>query len=165
MKTRTLFLACCALSCTALAQPQQAAPTTAADMQPITKNGITYLCGGVGLDESTAMKQAAKSYDLMSTFAAQDGSYLADVNVEIADKSGTPVLQTTCDGPMMLVKVPHAGSYRIRATVDGHTQSRTAQAGGGHGPQRLVFVWPAAQAGLEQPRSMRHAGAPTPASQ
>lgn len=163
MKTRTLFLALCALSCTALAQP--AAPTAAADMQPTTQNGITYLCGGVGLDESTAMKQAAKSYDLMSTFAAQDGSYLADVSVEIADKSGTPVLQTTCDGPMMLVKVPHAGSYRVQATVDGHTQTKTAQAGGGHGPQRLVFVWPAAQAGLEQPRSMRHAGAATPASQ
>lgn len=149
MKINKLFLALSAVSCAALAQPA----TPAADMQPQTKNGITYVCGGVGLDESTSLKQEAKNYDLMSTFAAQDGSYLADVQVEILGKDGTPVLQTTCDGPIMLVKLPHAGSYRMRAAVDGHAQTKSAQVGSGHGAQRMVFVWPAAQAGLSEPRS------------
>ena len=113
MKASTLFLALCTLACTAAAQPATSPETS--DMQPKIENGVTYLCGGVGLDESTAMKQAARNYDLMSTFAAQDGSYLADVNVDILGKGDTPILQTTCDGPMLLVKVPQAGAYRIRA--------------------------------------------------
>lgn len=162
MKASTLFLVLCALACTAAAQPATSPETS--DMQPKTENGVTYLCGGVGLDESTAMKQAAKNYDLMSIFAAQDGSYLADVNVEILGKGDTPILQTTCDGPMLLVKVPQAGSYRIRATIDGHVQTKRVQAGGGRGVKRLVFVWPAAQAGLEQPRSMRRATPPADAA-
>lgn len=154
MKRSALFLALCAVAASATAQPSDTAPTAA--MQPQTENGITYLCGGVGLDESTAMKQAARNYDLMSTFAAQDGSYLADVRVEILGKGGTPVLQTTCDGPIMLVRLPRtagaSGSYRIRATVGEHAQTKTARAGGKRGTQHLVFVWPAAQAGLEPTR-------------
>lgn len=152
MQTGKFLLAVCAVSCAALAQS-----ALAADLQPRTENGITYLCGGVGLDESTSMKQAARDYDLMSTFAAQDGSYLADVQVEILGKNGQPVLQTTCDGPMMLVKLPQSGSYRVRAAVGGHAQTKSAQVGG-HATQRLVFVWPAAQAGLEQPRSSGRSG-------
>jgi hypothetical protein len=160
MKNNNLFFLLSAVSCMALAQSQPTAPaassptTSSAAMQPKTENGITYLCGGVGLDESAAMKQAARSYDLMSTFAAQDGSYLADVNVDILDKSGATILHTTCGGPMMLVKLPHAGNYRLRAQVDGNAQTKIAKVSSGRnaGPQRLVFVWPAAQAGLEQSR-------------
>jgi len=151
MNTGKFLLASCALSCAALAQ---AAP---ADLQPRTEHGITYVCGGVGLDESTSMKQVAHDYDLMSTFAAQDGSYLADVQVEILGQDGKPLLRTSCDGPMMLVKLPHAGSYRMRAEVGGHAQTRVAQVGG-HATRRLLFTWPAAQAGLERPRSGGSAG-------
>ncbi len=157
MKVRTLLLMLGAASCTALAQP--AADTGA--MQPKTENGITYLCGGVGLDESNAMKQAARDYDLMSTFAAQDGSYLADVKLEILGKDGNPVLQTTCDGPMLLAKLPQ-GNYRVRATVGEHAQTKAAHLGAHHGPQRLVFVWPAAQAGLTQPRATPQPAAKSP---
>lgn len=162
MNARNVFLLLSAVSCVALAQQEPAA----ADLQPKTENGITYLCGGVGLDESTAMKQAARDYDLMSTFAAQDGSYLADVKVEILDKGGAPILQTTCSGPIMLVKMSHAGSYRIRVALDGHAQTKTAQLPSGHGTRRLVFVWPAAQAGLKQDSVRRDNVAPqsTPGS-
>lgn len=151
MTNALLLFSLSALSCGALAQQDSAQ----ADLQPQTENGITYLCGGVGLDESTAMKQEAKNYDWMSTFAAQDGSYVADVKVEILGKGGKTLLDTTCEGPIMLVKMPNAGSYRMRASIDGHAQTKTAAVKSGHGTSRLVFVWPAAQAGLEQPRSER----------
>ncbi len=145
MKVRNILLLLGMVSWAALAQPA----SSAGEMQPTTENGITYMCGGVGLDESTAMKQAAKDYDLMSTFAAQDGSYLADVEVELLGKDGAAILQTTCDGPILLLKLPRAGSYRMRATVNGHAQTKAVSLGHGRGTRRLVFVWPAAQAGLE----------------
>ncbi|MFC5475631.1 hypothetical protein [Paraherbaspirillum soli] len=110
-------------------------------VQPKTENGFTTLCGGVGLDESTYMKRAAKNYDVMSTFAARGGNYLADVKLDISDKSGKSTLQTTCDGPILLIKFPRAGTYRIRADVGGNVQTKTAQIQGKHGVQTMVFVW------------------------
>lgn len=151
MKITPVILLFSLSACSYGAMAQQA--SRKADMQPQTENGVTYVCGGVGLDESTAMKQDAKNYDLMSTFAAQDGSYVADVKVEILDKGGKALVDTTCDGPMMLVKMPHAGSYRMRATINGHAQTKTTAVKSSHGASHLVFVWPAAQAGLEQSRS------------
>lgn len=149
MKMCNILLLLGMVSAAALAQPV----SSAGQMHATTENGITYLCGGVGLDESTAMKQAAKDYDLMSTFAAQGGSYLADVKIELLGKDGAALLQTTCDGPILLLKLPRSGSYRMRAAVNGHAQTKAVSLGHGRGPRRLVFVWPAAQAGLEQSRS------------
>ncbi len=70
----------------------------AADMTALpeaqNQNGITYLSGGIGLDESTAMKAAARDYTLMLTCSVQPtGKYLSDVKVNIADNSGSPVLE------------------------------------------------------------------------
>ncbi|GAC1545300.1 MAG: carboxypeptidase-like regulatory domain-containing protein [Collimonas sp.] len=114
-------------------------------MQPKSENGFTYLCGGVGLDESAYMKRAAKKYDLMSTFATRTGGYLADVNIDISDKSGKAILQTTCSGPIMLIKFPHAGTYRVRAEVGGNAQTKVAQVQAKRSTHSVVFVWAANQ--------------------
>lgn len=156
MKATNILLMMLSLSFAAWAQPDaqpetQPAPA-AVSVQPETENGVTYLCGGVGLDESAYMKQAAKDYDLMATFAAQDGSYVADVNVDISDRGGKLILRTTCPGPILLVRFPHAGSYRIRAEIGGYIQTKTAQVQAKRGTRALVFVWPADQAGVEMPR-------------
>jgi hypothetical protein len=90
-------------------------------LTPVTENDITYLCGGVGQEEAAHMKQAARDYDLMLTFAARDGSYLADVNVDIADSGGKSMLKTVCDAPIMLVDLPRSGTYRLKAETGGHT--------------------------------------------
>jgi len=161
MKATYIFLMILSLSSAALAQDPTPAP---ADMQPPaqpgmqadtrsdssgikvhpkTENGFTYMCGGIGSDESNYMKHAAKNYNLMSTFARQDGSYLADININISDKSGKTTLQTTCSGPIMLVKFPHAGTYTIRADAGGRTQTKTAQVQAKGGSHALDFVWPA----------------------
>lgn len=111
--------------------------------QPKTENDVTYLCGGVGLDEAQMMKSEARNYDLMLTFAARDGSYLADVNVDIADARGALVLKTTCDGPILLVDLPKSGNYRIRSETAGHVVSRTAYVQNKKGAAKsLALVWP-----------------------
>lgn len=155
MKAINILLMILSLCSTALAQsdeqPETQPAPSALSVQPETQNGVTYLCGGVGSDESAYMKRAAKDYDLMSTFAAQNGSYLADVDVDISDRSGKSILQTTCSGPILLVKFPRAGSYRIRAETSGHAQTKTAQVRAKRGTRSVVFVWPASQAGVETP--------------
>ncbi|RJG06703.1 hypothetical protein D3870_12405 [Noviherbaspirillum cavernae] len=97
------------------------APAPASRLQAKSADGITYLCGGIGVEEVGYMKRAARDYDLMLTFAARDGSYLADVNVEIDDAGGTPILQIACDGPILLVDLPKAGNYQVRADAAGYT--------------------------------------------
>lgn len=108
----------------------------------VAENGFRYLCGGVGLDEAEQIKQEAHNYDLMLTFAAHDGSYLADVNVDIADARGRSLLKAICGAPMMLVDMPKSGSYLIRAETDGQTVSRTVKTEDGQLRKALTLTWP-----------------------
>ncbi|PFH07807.1 hypothetical protein BCF11_0147 [Collimonas sp. PA-H2] len=126
------------------AQQLKAPPlsVTTLHVQPKTENGFTYLCGGVGLDESNYMKRTAKTYDLMSTFASRSGSYLADVNIDISDKNGKATLQTTCSAPILLIRFPRTGTYSIRAEVGGDAQTKVVVKEK-RGTQSIVFVWPA----------------------
>lgn len=132
------------------AQPQpsrRAEPSPMSRLQPRTENGVTYLCGGVGQEEASYLKGEARNHDLMLTFAAHNGEYLADVNVAIDDAKGNPVLQTTCDGPMMLVDLPKGGAYRIHAEANGYALNRTVNvkphAQKGRSLASSVLVWPA----------------------
>jgi len=118
----------------------------AADMEALpevqTQNGVTYLSGGIGLDESEAMKAAAKDYTLLVTCSVQPtGKYLADVKVNITGKPGSSVLETVIDGPMLLVQLA-PGQYRISAENDGVTMNRTVDIGSEH-PARVNLSWPA----------------------
>jgi len=105
-----------------------ALPAAAAMLPPAkTENGITYIVGGIGHDESVAMKAEAKSYPLsMIFYAGKDNEYVADARVAIKDKAGKTVLNIKADGPIMLVKVP-AGRYTITADLNGKTLHHTVQ--------------------------------------
>ena len=94
-----------------------------------TSGELQYSCGGIGVDESTAMRAAMKSYPLALLFAAKNGDYLADVKVDIA--SGGKNMQMTASGPVCLLKLP-AGDYTVKATAEGGaTQSEKVQVGKG----------------------------------
>lgn len=114
-------------------------------LAPQTENGITYMCGGVGQLEQAFMKQEANKYDMMLTFATSKGAYLADVNVDIRDGSGGSVLQTSCDGPIMLVNLPKAGKYQVRADAGGYLQNKNVNVrstGQGGRIASAVLTWP-----------------------
>jgi hypothetical protein len=119
-----------------------ATPTLAVDMSALppaqTANGITYLSGGVGEPESTAMKEAGSRYDLMMTFARPDGAFLADVKVEVTDNQGNQLLDIV-SGPILLMDLPD-GSYTITAAHDGDKQVRNVDVGSDH--SRLAYTWP-----------------------
>lgn len=109
-------------------------------------HAITNVTGGFGVDESCAMKEAAGNYDLMLTFAKRDGSYVAEVNVQIIDRNGQPVLDTV-SGPPLLASLP-PGEYRVRADYGGLSRWQTVRAGGER-HSRLAFTWPS-EGGLER---------------
>lgn len=121
--------------------PVVALAQSAALPQPQTEGNVTYLSGGIGQDEALAMKEAQKQYPLSMTFS-QGGEYLANIPVDIRDKSGKTVLHAVSNGPIMLVTLP-AGEYRVSARMNGKTLQHTATvkpAGNTH----LSFNWPLA---------------------
>lgn len=124
----------------------RAAPPPMAELKPVVQGDVTYLCGGIGTDEAAHMKQEAKGYDLMLTFAARNGAYLADVNVDIADAKGNSVLQATCDAPIMLVDLPKSGNYRVSADAAGYTLRQTVKVSAAKKNRPSVasaaLVWP-----------------------
>ena len=132
-----------AASTGALALALAFSTAAAALPQPQTENGITYLTGGIGSDESAAMKAAAKDYPLSMVFSGgKHNAYLADVKVTIKDHAGKAMLDTVADGPIMLVRLP-AGKYAVAAMRDGKTLHRIVQVKA-KGDRQVHFHWPKA---------------------
>ena len=106
------------------------------------KGNISYLSGGIGKSEASAMKHAARRYPLELEFVAKakpKDEYLANVKVKIKDAHDKLVLDTTAGGPFLLAKMP-AGKYRISADHNGKMEHRTIEiAPKAH--KRVVFVW------------------------
>ena len=88
-----------------------------------------WVCGGIGSDESTAMRGAMKSHPLSLLFARKDGAYLADVDVRIQSAAGAPGLTLRANGPVCLIDLP-AGRYSIEARTEGTTQKQEVTLGG-----------------------------------
>jgi hypothetical protein len=137
MKKPAILLAFAQVCALALAQAPPAPVSPGSG-----KSAATFTCGGVGTDDQQKMKAAAGQYDLMLTFAASNGAYLADVDVEIRDSKGGVVLAAKCDGPIMLVDLPSPGSWRVTAQANGQARQKTITTRrGGHA--QASFIWPA----------------------
>lgn len=122
-------------------QPQNDMAQTG--VQPQTENGITYMCGGVGEEQASYMKQSKGDYDLMLTFATRSGEYLADVDVAIKDAKGKPVFETTCGGPILLVNLPRSGVYRVQAQAEDYSLRKTVKVKAkSSAPHSVVMTWP-----------------------
>ena len=98
-----------------------------------------FRCGGIGSDEQQQFKAEANRHHALLTFARAGGDYLSDVDFSIADSRGKVVLEGRCGGPLMLLDLPGRGSYKVTATYDGKSQSKTVAVG--TKPTRATFVW------------------------
>jgi hypothetical protein len=114
------------------------------NLPPLQQQGaVTYLSGGVGSDQSAALKDVMHKYPLVLEFAGathHGNEYLADVPVHIADMNGKTLLNATSHGPFMLASLPN-GRYKITASHDGKTQQRLVDINSS-GHVRAMFVWP-----------------------
>lgn len=81
-------------------------------------DGIAFVSGGVGDESMTQLTDIEQQFDLKLFLVGQSGSYLSDVSIAITDAEGKAMLQTTSDGPLLLVNLP-SGTYTIRASKNG----------------------------------------------
>lgn len=110
-------------------------------IKPQTQGNVTFVSGGVGGDERSAMQAIRAGYNLSLLFSVQgSGEYLSDVKVSVTDAKGNTLLETVSDGPMLLASLK-PGHYNVTAELDGQVAHKKATVGN---KQRtsLSFIWP-----------------------
>lgn len=121
-----------------------------------TSAGHRYLTGGIGVEEVEALRAEAPRYSLQLITAARSGAYLAGTHVRLVGPGNEVILDTTIDGPWLLVDLP-AGRYGVRATHSGATVERSVTVAPGQ-TQKIVLHFdvavdhdvPASPPGLRQ---------------
>ena len=114
--------------------------TNGGGMPQVQQQGdVSYVSGGVGLDESKALLSAQHDWPLSLRFTQHSGEYVADVRVQITDSHGASVLDTTSRGPYMLVKV-RPGRYSVHVSHAG-VDKTSAVTVGSNGSARAAFIW------------------------
>ncbi len=131
----TLAATLSALSPAAHAQSADQGALPAAAQQ----GDVTFLSGGVGKDESDAIKKAGAHWPLSLTFIGGDRNFVADVAVKITDSKGGTILETSSKGPYMLVRL-HPGHYTVHATYAGKEVTHTVNVTD-KGHARASFSW------------------------
>jgi hypothetical protein len=119
-------LAIVALACISAGWTVQAQSEAMPAIQ--TQGGVRYACGGIGSDESAAMRAAMKQFPLSLLFARPDGGYLADVDVAILAADGRTVLAMRASGPVCLIDLP-PGRYEVAAASGGVGKSHSVSIG------------------------------------
>jgi hypothetical protein len=104
-----------------------------------TYQGISYVSGGLGLDEGKSTRAMSDTDNLQLRFALRNGNYLGGVHVLIQDDKGKRILEAISDGPLFFTKLP-AGNYTVTATALGKTVKRTAHLSS-KGQVQLNFTW------------------------
>ena len=93
-----------------------------------SSGGISYVSGGVGAPSTDRLSALAKDFNLKLVFALKSGDYVSGVDVTIADAAGKTLLKAKSEGPWFLTRLP-AGNFKIAATLDGKTETRTVAVG------------------------------------
>jgi hypothetical protein len=142
-----------AMTPAAYAQDASAAASLAPSpsLPPLQSQGQTeFLSGGIGTDESEAIRKEGQSWPLMLEFAQGDASgaagraeYVSDVKIVIKDKSGNVVLDAKAGGPFMLIKLAPA-TYSLDATYASTTLHRDLKLEKGQN-RKITLRWPAAR--------------------
>jgi hypothetical protein len=85
-----------------------------------TVGSISYVSGGVGTESQERLNSLTKEFNLKLVFAMKSGGYVSGARVTLADAGGKTLLDTSSEGPWLLVKLP-SGRYRVMATFSGKT--------------------------------------------
>ena len=86
-----------------------------------TKQGFSYISGGIGAEEREQMEKWAKAYNLELSFAVKTGQYLSDVSLTIEDEKGNAIVTTIAQGPWFYIQLP-PGRYTVKATFEGQAK-------------------------------------------
>ena len=133
---KTLYLALI-LPCLLLSLPSLAEESA---IQPQTQGDVTFVTGGVGIDERNELDATRANYNLSLQFSVQgSGNYLSDVNIRITDLKGNVFLETVSNGPKLFAKLP-SGRYIVTVDLNGETYHKTVSVRGKRNTS-LSFTW------------------------
>lgn len=127
--------------------PAPATPATAADSAYLgtpqvetsaTDSSVTYVSGGIGQYEKQWFDSQKTGYNLKVSYNDTTGHNLAGVNVTLTDKEGNAVVNTTTDGPFLLVNAK-PGTYTLTSEYQGTSQTRKVTLGKGLGRVGVTF--------------------------
>lgn len=110
-------------------------------LTPQTRQGISYVTGGIGLDEREALLQARPDYNLRLSFAQkQSGEFVADVTVTILDSKGNSVFTASGTGPLFYANLA-PGRYQVQVTPTGKQTLTQPASINKTGARELYFYW------------------------
>ncbi|HKY02795.1 MAG TPA: carboxypeptidase regulatory-like domain-containing protein [Burkholderiales bacterium] len=124
---------------------------------------VSYISGGIGLEERQAMQGSTTDFNLKVQNAIPGRPYVSDTTVSIVDAGGNEVLKTTLDGPWLMAKLP-AGRYTVRASDGTRTQTQSIQLTE-RGMRDLMFRWtdnPVMSPAASRPAGSGATGSSTP---
>jgi hypothetical protein len=106
---------------------------------------IPYVTGGVGQDETDALRAVVSRYSMRATFASANGDYLSDVAVRVEKTDGSIVFAARSDGRFLFAQLP-PGRYRLVATSNRVDRMRMIDVPA-RGGVSVTLRWPAAPGG------------------
>jgi hypothetical protein len=109
--------------------------------RPITINGITTVCTGIGEEAQTDPRW--KAYSTRVEFSNGGAQYLAGAHV-VLKKNGAELLSVDCSGAWVLFQLP-AGRYSVTATLLYHKNQPPRSASfspPASGQKRVVLEFP-----------------------
>lgn len=110
-------------------------------INPQTQGEVTFVSGGMGVDEQNTLRAMRTDYNLSVLFSVQGtGKYVSDVKVSIVNSDGNILLESVSDGPMFLADLK-PGRYSVIADREGQVVTKKATV---WAKQRssLSFTWP-----------------------
>ena len=104
--------------------------------------GISYISGGVGEEESQAILAEAKQWPLLLELSQLEngrGVWIFGAKIKIVNSQNQVIFDAQADGPYILINL-NAGQYQIEASYQGVTQKRSVSIQAS-APQKLAIFW------------------------
>ena len=104
--------------------------------------GIAYISGGVGEEETNAILSEAKQWPLLLELSQIEngrGVWIFGAQIKIIDSQKKAIFDVQADGPYMLINL-ESGDYQIQASYQGVGQKRSISVKSGT-PQKIVIFW------------------------
>lgn len=102
------------------------------------QGNISYVTGGVGLDESDEMEAMRRSYNLRITSADKSGHFFGDTRIVVSDSRHHRLLDVT-GGPLFYVNLPN-GNYTVEGFTGMQSKKQTVTIAGGKSVN-IHFSW------------------------
>ena len=104
--------------------------------------GISYISGGVGEEESQAILTESKQWPLLLELSQLEngrGVWIFGAKIKILNAMNQVIFDAQADGPYILINLT-AGQYQIEASYQGSIQKKSVLIQGS-GLQKLAIFW------------------------